>query len=79
MKQRPSFGEAEVAEMWLPVDFAEPFGAQDPAGAQMMFGSLPRLLQGLEDVSERTLYLDRTALADAMREGPSSGGTSTRW
>ncbi len=57
-------------ELWLPVDFEQPFTAQDVSGQRVSIGSSLRLLKELEGLNERTLQGDSEAIAAWRLGGP---------
>ena len=59
-----------LPEIWLPAEFDFPFGATDVVGSRMTFGSVPRLLNELDQLNERTLRGDASALARWSHDGP---------
>jgi hypothetical protein len=60
-------------EIWLPGDFAFTFTAEDPSGAEMVFGSTTRLLAELEALNNESWKLDDAHIEEHRRAGSDAG------
>lgn len=62
------------AEFWLPAQFEFTFKAQDPSGAEIVFGSVDTLLAQLRSLNERTWRADDATLEGWRRAGAGQRG-----
>ena len=69
-KYRHLLGNTEI---WLPVDFAEPFEAETLPGGEMMFGSAPRLASQLASLNASIWRVGEPEISEWRREAPEWG------
>lgn len=70
-KYRHLLGNTEI---WLPVDFAEPFEAEAPDGSPKLFGSVQRLASELASLNGSTWRVEEPEISEWRRDAPEPEG-----